>query len=70
MEYLKITGIIQKGQLQEIACFFYTIPDIDKCLKNSNEKCDENKICKQVNGTVVCLPGMDLLFRIEDAGIS
>ena len=48
---------------------FYTIPDIDKCLKNSNEKCDENKICKQVNENVVCLPGMILLFRIEDASI-
>ena len=40
------------------------------CLKNSNEKCDENKICKQVNDTVVCLPGMIVLFRIEDASIS
>nr|XP_022329704.1 neurogenic locus notch homolog protein 1-like isoform X2 [Crassostrea virginica] len=30
--------------------------DIDKCLKNSTEKCDENKICKQVNENVVCLP--------------
>ncbi|XP_078314028.1 uncharacterized protein LOC111129527 [Crassostrea virginica] len=30
--------------------------DIDKCLKNSSENCDENKICKQVNENVVCLP--------------
>ena len=48
----------------------FTIPDIDKCLKNSNEKCDENKICKQENENVVCLPGMILLFRIEDGSIS
>ena len=49
---------------------FGTISDIDLCLKNSTEKCDENKICKQVNENVVCLPGMIVLFRIEDASIS
>ena len=67
MTYLKITGLVHKEQMPfKKKSMFCTIPGIDKCLKNSNEKCEENKICKQVNDTVVCLSGMVLLFRIVE----